>query len=443
MFDYLKTIAKNLLFKLKNLNLFDTRSTDPLIQRRQLLSTRLFLLLFFISLFILTSYTSLRLQLQTVLVEFPTIDQYRSIQQRYPDSIQCPCTHIAIYYGDFVQIQPTFHQVCSSDFVTQAWIDFSFGANYGSIWPIDIRTSLSAMWQLLRTFCYSAKSILSDFIEDFLRSRLITATISPEKLLEAQVQAELLVMRQRTSDKFKNWLVLATRMATDNNLMTALGTNYIAVPEPTWTFISVRLSEAIYIRSEDNRSCSCNAAGSCPIPASIFDYPMWETEGTYDLNVILPNKTIPGLLIDCLPIQSILPSTLECFYNRTCLNILIESFNSAIEIQPMNASLLSRFDQYSLVQQLTEELFLEQLENQTIFNSYYSQCLPASCSYSYTSRFEWLYVLATIVAVFGGLNVTLRIVSPTIIKLTVCLKVHRFSREKTRSREIQRKNSLK
>ncbi|CAF3935239.1 unnamed protein product, partial [Rotaria sordida] len=117
---------------------------------------------------------------------------------QYPDTLRCPCTKLAIPYGTFVNVVPSFHQVCSSNFVSQSWIDFAFKTNTTFIWPMDIRTSLSAMWQLIAAFCSSATKIIPDALNEFSNLPLINTMILPEDLLQTKTHTALDSILQRT-----------------------------------------------------------------------------------------------------------------------------------------------------------------------------------------------------------------------------------------------------
>ncbi|UJR18834.1 hypothetical protein I4U23_021962 [Adineta vaga] len=159
----LQSLYKIVHIKWITLNVFDSRTTDPLIIRREILSTRLYIILVLISLIIFKTYASLSQQNETKTVSFPSQSVYENLLKKYQNNLQCTCTKVLIPYEKFVKTIPSFHQVCSSDFISQEWIDFIFKADSTLIWPIDVRTSLSSMWQLIRIFSnlFSALLIVS------------------------------------------------------------------------------------------------------------------------------------------------------------------------------------------------------------------------------------------------------------------------------------------
>ena len=40
-----------------------------------------------------------------------------------------------------------------------------------------------------------------------------------------------------------------------------------------------------------------------------------------------PNITVPGLVLGCYAIDSLLLSTLECFYDKNCIKLLIDNYD--------------------------------------------------------------------------------------------------------------------
>ncbi|CAF1319985.1 unnamed protein product [Adineta ricciae] len=129
----LKSVAKHGYAHLLTWNAFDSRSSDPAITRCKLLTTCLYLILLLICVGVLTAYTSFSVRFKSEFVLTPTYSQYQKLQRQYSDSLQCPCTKISISYGQFVRTSPRFHQVCSSDFVTQEWINSLFLENLVSL----------------------------------------------------------------------------------------------------------------------------------------------------------------------------------------------------------------------------------------------------------------------------------------------------------------------
>ncbi|CAF1411290.1 unnamed protein product [Adineta ricciae] len=438
-------------------NLFDSRTTDPLIIRREILSTRLYIILVLVSLIILTTYASLSQQNETKTVLFPSESVYKNLLKTYTNNLQCTCTKVLIPYEKFVKTNPSFHQVCSSDFISQKWIDFIFKADSTLIWPIDVRTSLSSMWQLIRTFCQNAKTTVLNAFKQFNNSRLITSILLNEELLETKVSTTLNFLYRTISSNLIQSRKIIERITQANELMTGLLTNYIVVTDkfglsqfPNGAFVLSEVNVSFYIgifankyiSKNSTKICSCKNNGSCPLPGNIYLYHISEKFAIYDMNKIEINESLSGIIIDCLPIQMTLSSTLECFYNEICLNILLSSYSNKMNISILNQSLLTRFNPKTKIELLINQLFIENIFNQTNYSEYYLQCLPNICHYNYLNRFNVIYILTIFISLFGGISTILRAISPLIIQLFFFLK-KRFCSKQIQEIQNQSENKIR
>ncbi|CAF0901103.1 unnamed protein product [Adineta steineri] len=124
--ERVRTSYQKSKFFFLNLNLFPSvpPTTHEHQLRNQRISTRLFIFLLTILLFILLLYTSLINITEIVNVKAPSIIEYEQLYNSYSQTLTCECTQVSINYEKFIEIQYTLHQVCYSDFVTQNWIDY-------------------------------------------------------------------------------------------------------------------------------------------------------------------------------------------------------------------------------------------------------------------------------------------------------------------------------
>ncbi|CAF3777105.1 unnamed protein product [Rotaria sordida] len=126
---------------IEELNIFSSQSRDPNRIHHGRIASRLYIILFTVSISVLIVYTLLSVQTISQIVESPTQEQYEKLFEQYNQTLQCPCTVVSIPYEEFLQVTPTYHQVCSSDFVQPWWYqrflpvsssDISFGkSSYG------------------------------------------------------------------------------------------------------------------------------------------------------------------------------------------------------------------------------------------------------------------------------------------------------------------------
>ena len=145
--------------------------------------------------------------------------------------------------------------------------------------------------------------------------------------------------------------------------------------------------------------CSCLRIEGCPRPATFKD-----SHGQL--------VTVQGMIMNCLMVDAALVSTLECYYNQTCLSHLHQPL--PVAIKPLSNSSLIHFSTESTVQMLLDELMIDGKRSIIHFDLYYGQCNPAYCSYSYTRRFDVLFMGTTLIGVFGGLSFVIRLLAPLI-----------------------------
>ncbi|CAF3638785.1 unnamed protein product, partial [Rotaria sp. Silwood1] len=139
-----------------------------------------------------------------------------------------------------------------------------------------------------------------------------------------------------------------------------------------------------------------------------------------------PNQTISGLVSSCLLVDSLLVSSLKYFYNKSCIQMLIEwhSFRSsnvtidsrAANFTPLDPTVNSHFSP-DMKLNIVSRLFIENWISSTDFSFYYNQCAPDKCIYIYEECFNRAYVIATILDISGDHSTALRILILPIVKL--------------------------
>ncbi|CAF3140112.1 unnamed protein product [Rotaria sp. Silwood2] len=161
----------------------------------------------------------------------------------------------------------------------------------------------------------------------------------------------------------------------------------------------------------------------CPCTFISIPYETFITiETSFHQVCSIANETLPGIVIDCLPLQAIYASSFECFYNQSCLNMLFKAYSNKMDIQILNKSLPSRFPLTASIKTLIDDLFIEKMMIQTNYDLYFNACRSVYCSYTYTQRFHWVYAITTLIAQYGGLNTAFYIITPYLIDLLLFLK---------------------
>ncbi|CAF3506069.1 unnamed protein product [Rotaria sp. Silwood2] len=164
-------------------------------------------------------------------------------------------------------------------------------------------------------------------------------------------------------------------------------------------------------------NCRCDISLSCIEQSATYD--------TVDTTTKL--FLIPGIYSGCFVMESLLQSTLECFYNQTCIEPLSSYFlsNTSLVITTLDSSLPSRFLENSTIQELVDKLMVEQWNLSMTFESYYSACQPIRCTYSYIKKHDVIYMITTMFGLVGGLMTILKLVVPRFVKILAYLFLKR------------------
>ena len=207
-------------------NLFKTISRDERSLRIQRWSTRLYIPLLFAAMSILLVYTIIRVQSKQIQILNPSLSTYIDLYTKY-DNVKCPCTQISIAYEHFLELSPSFHQVCSSDLISEEWIDFLFDQDTTTLrYPVDFRATAFNQFQILRQLCHLSDTAISDGILTLNKSQLVSGELLNEDLFIAQIKADILEFQIVTISDFVRSLLFIRNFIGGNELLSAVETAY-------------------------------------------------------------------------------------------------------------------------------------------------------------------------------------------------------------------------
>ena len=339
----------------------------------------------------------------------PNEQQFKAL----PSDTQCACSRTSLSLGEFITLGVRWHQVCSSDFVTNRWFKAIFsGLNTSSFRIEDFRRHGSAQFQALAALCRLSKMIVQKGTMSIKTSTLLSPQVLSEIALQSETEALINQYQMTIKNTLEFQLEIVRQMTMSNQLFSGLETNAV----PIYMIYSngrraVSMSFNTY--SYYSIRCECRSNVNCIMPAS-FTAPF----GYIGLNDFTPTIlwTIPGFNVGCMPIDSILASTLQCFYDQTCVNQLISFFPTREVFTAMNVTRNSSFNQYSTVKTLADQLMLEEwvLTNLS-YEKYYIQCAPSSCLYTRMDRYTMIFVLSKIVGLLSILTLVLAFIIPNLV----------------------------
>ena len=146
---------------------------------------------------------------------------------------------------------------------------------------------------------------------------------------------------------------------------------------------------------------------------------------TYQLEFYIPN-----LFVGCFAIQSVLQSTLECFFNQTCLDAVQLEISSPDSV---NMSILeennTRFSPETPIGIMMDALMIEEWGQTIRYEQYYHQCAPKLCTYTTSYRKNSLYIFTRLISLIGGLTIVLKIVVYSIVR-----RIRKYTRPANPSR---------
>ncbi|CAF1152569.1 unnamed protein product [Adineta steineri] len=401
-------IARNLLNRLwqsfLELNLFKKSSSNEQTLRKERLATRIYLGAFVVCLIAIITAAALVIRTAEKTEHKPSYTRFSQLKHAYSKTLHCSCSKLGINYGTFVTTQVIFHQVCSSQFIQQTWIDMLFTNKNISIESInDFRVILSFFWQTIAGLCTASNKTWIDVVASFETTRILTPTVPAEEIVRRQAEAALKNQIALSKATLNRNLLAIRRIINGNQIVSALQTNFYLYYSST-DMNSEITSE---MKSRMFGNCSCLRIEGCPHPAIVNN-----SNGH-----LVP---IPGMVMDCLIIDATLASTLECYYNQSCLVLSHRSL--PIDIQLLSNSSNKYFSVYSTIQTLVNELMIDETTCDIRFELYYSQCNPTYCSYSYKRRFDILFIFTTIIGIFGILSFTIKLIAPLIVVVMLRFK---------------------
>lgn len=391
---------KDILF---NLNLFESilPSSDANILRNQKRSTKLFLILFISSMCIIILYTSLVVTTKTIYFENPTLEKYSQLYALYSEQLTCSCNKISINYKKFMSVAYTLHQVCANDLTSGKWLEHMSGDSNRFVFEQDEFPSIApATFQALAALCQLINRTIWDSQNRFYLNQYISTSVTPKHVLESQTDSFAHQFRSSTTDAFLLSLDMIRNTTQANGLVSSLQTNY--------QFYRDSSSSSILTYAKSYSHCDCSIDQTCVKPAGFKN----RTNSTIYF-------VVPGIYTGCYPMEGILQSSLECFYNEECIdNVMSKTLlDSSIYPAVLDSSLQTQYLPNTSVKLMLDQLMIEQWNKTIIYEGYYEECQPYECTYILKHRNNAIYIVTTVIGLMGGLVTVLKLITPLVIRL--------------------------
>ncbi|CAF1266166.1 unnamed protein product [Rotaria sordida] len=351
----------------------------------QRIATRLYLFVLLISLIIISFYLLLNEDLQQKTIHQPSKFQYKELEKIYSSNLYCPCSTVSMSYSTFITIEPYFHQVCSSDFISDAWINYIKGndnlIDYSSI-P-DYRGIAVYHFQLLSLLCKHANKTVNISIETLLQTQFLSAQVISQNRFETKVNSFINDWKSQNINQFLEIIIIFQAVSHGNQLISEQF-NYYTYIDPNDTKLNLEVKEY--------SNCSCTLSSSCFFSIGLF------TDDPFYSDHHIPVITVPNFFMGCSQIEGLMKSTLECFYNLSCMIELDDHLINALR---------SSFNFSNLNENLSPP-------NETI-GSIINRLMIDSWT-SNISRNNLFFVITTILGILGGLSLGLKLLTLIILR---------------------------
>ncbi|CAF0883031.1 unnamed protein product [Adineta ricciae] len=408
---------------------------DPEDERAEIIATRLYILFLLIGLIILGCYTFITTHTNTYNFDSPSMDDFEELHLQHASGLECQCTHMSISHGRMLTIIPRYHEICTSEFLQDYWLSY-FGAVQLDAFELsfltnDFRVSGQSFFELLKIFCKTTNETIQNALDVFYSNRFFTANAISREEFNVRMTDRMKQFEHQIISSFLNLVDLVHSSIKTNRLVTEMFTSDAPVSSfdnqtSTW---SLRFRPRRYY----SNSCSCALSNRCTRPIGFY-YQSDKVNSS-------PNITVPGLVLGCYPVDSFLLSTLECFYDRKCLKLIVDMYDFDViglvlplDKRAMNVSSLnsenSRFHPNSTIEEIFSQLFIEEWITSHNYTDYFARCAPKQCTYNVMQRFDMPYMITMMLGFGGGLSVVLEVILPPIVKL-----LRRWLRKRERRQE--------
>lgn len=166
--------------------------------------------------------------------------------------------------------------------------------------------------------------------------------------------------------------------------------------------------------------CSCQGSATCVRQSMIYSA------------LLQVRYTVSGMLTGCFLVEATLQSTLACFFNQTCIDILRLILNETLSTRTelntvsLNRSLPSRYSPETTIAEILGALMIDNFSWSASHEHYYEQCRPLLCSYTIMRRNDVVFVLTSVLGLAGGLSKIFLFIIPRLVQSSNTL-IHRLS----------------
>ncbi|CAF1554382.1 unnamed protein product, partial [Adineta steineri] len=221
----------------------------------------------------------------------------------------------------------------------------------------------------MNAFCTLVNQTISNSLIQFYSNQYVSASVTPSNVFQLQTKAFISQFISSTRNGFLLSLTMIRNITQSNALLSGELINF-------GFYLSTRYSLIPNSRSYGN--CTCTSSATCISQSAIY--------GLLNDAVLF---NVPGVYTGCYIIESLLQSSLQCFYNQTCINKLQSYFqvSSLMNVTALDISLSNKFFENSTIADVLDQLMVEEWKN--------SSMLHHICDSDFVTQ-QWIDYLATL-----------------------------------------------
>ena len=290
----------------------------------------------------------------------------------------------------------------------------------------DFRNFYKVFIDGLNQLCVLAQQSIDNSIAIFSGSPMFIKQIIPRVRFHDEINITMTQFQKKTPIEFARTLNLIRATTQGNALIAVFSTNWqpVMTEKGKGRNASFHNEPVTHVNAEQNTSCSCATSPACTQPAQLFL-----------LTALLPYYTFKGLRLGCYSLESVLGSSLSCFYSFSCIitirqameappEEIIRYLNSTDNMTKFNST-LTRFNINDTIETLASEMFIESWSTNASYERFFNSCAPAYCTYKVYYRFDAPELLTTFLSVYVGLSLGIHITVPYLVKVIKKTR-HRF-----------------
>ena len=270
------TVARWIKKQALGWNLFESPEslTDNFQLRIEIVSTRIYACVLLLVVINLIMYASFMNFTQTIVVDKPSRITYLTLNEKYSQSLSCPCKNIAMRYQDFIKISVQYHPVCTSWFTSDAWTKESVNSSTYAFDSNDFNSRAASYFQLLDEYCGISRRSVQSSVDDFLSKALLTTDLLSPSSLKSHSDEEISFALTVTANRIQQDNAFIRKTFHSNQFQTifqAPKTMHYYKAVPGGLTISGLYFQPRIIHTKEYTACNCVEQSACSAQAIYFN----------------------------------------------------------------------------------------------------------------------------------------------------------------------------